>query len=34
MRGKSWKRVADEQFAGLPEDFQSDWGELRDKLGR
>jgi hypothetical protein len=34
MRGKSWKKVADEQFDSLPNDFKDDWGELRDKVYR
>lgn len=30
MRGKSWTRVADQQFKSMPQDFQDDWSELRN----
>lgn len=32
MARKNWAKVADEQFANLPKDFQKDWLELRDRL--
>lgn len=31
-RRKSWTRVADEQFRGMPQDFKSDWQDLRDRV--
>lgn len=32
MKGKSWTKVADEQFKRMPKDFQKDWKELRDRI--
>lgn len=34
MGRKNWDRIADRQFNSLPQEFQSDWGELREKIGR
>ncbi len=31
MRGKSWAKVADEQFKSMPKDFQDDWQDLRQR---
>ena len=32
MRERKWDKVAKEQFQTMPEEFQSDWGELRRKV--
>lgn len=29
MRGKSWDKVAEDQFKSMPQDFQEDWNDLR-----
>jgi hypothetical protein len=32
MSRKNWDKVADNQFSSMPEDFQKDWEELRQKI--
>jgi hypothetical protein len=32
MKGKPWKKVADEQFNSLPKDIQDDWADLRERV--
>lgn len=34
MRGKSWDKVAEEQFKMMPKDFQDEWQDLRQKIMR
>ena len=34
MRGKSWAKIADEQFKSMPQDFQADWEDLRARTMR
>ena len=29
-RGKSWKRIADEEFAAMDPDAQAQWADLRE----
>lgn len=31
-RGKSWKRVADEEFAAMDADEQAQWADLRERM--
>lgn len=32
MRGKSWNKVAEEQFKSMPKDFRDDWQDLRETI--
>lgn len=32
MRERKWDKVANEQFQTMPEEFRSDWEELRRKV--
>lgn len=34
MRGKSWKKVADEQYQRMPKNWQDDWRDLRSTVYR
>jgi len=31
MRGKSWDKVAKEEFNAMPKSFQEDWHDLRKR---
>lgn len=32
MARRNWDKVAETQFKSMPEDFQADWQELRNKV--
>lgn len=32
MRGKSWDRVAEEQFKAMPDEYKDDWQSLKNDL--